>query len=72
MAECLAAFTPATPPTGYVSYVNISRDGDEVIITVRPESADGSGAAAMRLPVGEAQTLFETARAALGVQPNAG
>lgn len=70
MSECLAAFTPATPTTGYVGYVNISREVDTVIITVRPESADGSGTAVLRLPVSEARTLFDAARQALGATPH--
>ena len=61
----LAAYTPPSPPTGYVSYVNISLCDEGVRITVRPESADGGGTASMTLPVEEAERLLEAAVAAL-------
>lgn len=64
----LAAYTGPTPPTGYVGYVNLSLGEDGVCITVRPESADGSGTACHTIPVTEAVAMLEEALTALRAQ----
>lgn len=61
----LAAYTGPTPPTGYVGYVNLSRVESGVRITVRPESADGSGTAELVIPECAAVALLAEASAAL-------
>lgn len=62
----IAAYTGPSPAIGYVGYINISRVETGIRITVRPESADGSGTVSLILPDDEAVKLFDIARAALG------
>lgn len=61
MNKLLSAWTAPTSP--YPEYLNISLDGDEVVVTVRaPATPEGnSGASAsMRMPLGNfAVTLAE-------------
>jgi hypothetical protein len=57
--QYLAAYTGPTPSTGYVGYVNISLAEDDVVVTVRPESKDGGGAAVTSIPVVEALPMLE-------------
>lgn len=61
----LAAYTGPTPDVGYVGYLNVGLGDKGVIITVRPESADGSGSARVTIPVDAAKVAFEEALAAL-------
>ena len=61
----LAAYTGPSPATGYVGYINIRRVEAGICITVRPESADGSGTVSLIIPEHEAVTLFDIARSAL-------
>lgn len=53
----LSAYTGPSPETGYVGYVNFTRKGDQVTITVRPKSADGSGTVELLIPVHAAMVL---------------
>jgi len=66
----LAAYTGPTPASGYVGYVNISLRDDQVVVTVRPESPDGSGTVSTSIPVKAARTFLTEALAALGEQTN--
>lgn len=61
----LAAYTGPSPETGYVGYINFSLRGGEVVVTVRPESADGSGTANISIPIEDAKAFLTEARAAL-------
>lgn len=65
----LSAYTPAVVP--YPPYVNISREDDEVVVSVRAPARDrdidgqvvpdAGATSVIRLPVDEAVKLFEQA-----------
>ena len=61
----LSAYTGQTPATGYVGYVNFTQDGDQVRITVRPESADGSGTVVLSVPATEFRRMCVDALSSL-------
>jgi hypothetical protein len=56
MSKTLFAFTPSSPPEGYVPYLNVREQDGCVIITVRgntvtPQGAETQGPASIDLPL---------------------
>lgn len=61
MSGFVEAWTGPTPEKGYVGYINIARDGDAVLVRLRPESfPDCAPTVELRIPRDDAFNLFMT------------
>ena len=56
--KTIAAYTGPTPKTGYVGFINIARQDDVVVVTVRPHSVSASEPVSTSIPIADAVDLF--------------